>query len=86
MVKVICWELNKVFDTITCNIFLSKPGKCGQAERATQDKALHGLACAKAVPCLPSQHTQCWPVWMAMRRQEMKGLEKTKAAFSQSPS
>lgn len=45
-----CWELNKVFDMVTCKFFLSKPGKCGRAEGAAQEKALDGLACARAVP------------------------------------
>lgn len=48
MVKVVCWELNKVFDTVTCNIFLSKPRSV--VELRGQPKALHGLACAEAVP------------------------------------
>lgn len=82
MVKVVCWEFNKVFDTVTCNIFLSKSRKCDQAERAAKDKAFHGLACAKAGPCLPHWHTRCRRVWMAMRGEEMKGSEETEAAFS----
>lgn len=56
MVKVVCWNLNKVCDTVTCNIFSRESG---QAERAAQDNPKTWASLCQGCPLLVSRAFTC---------------------------